>query len=375
MAKNPVKKKWSMLAYIAGDNSLSDFALLDVQEMCNEGSSNDIHVGVQVDTAGEFDGLIRYEITPRDFSGVGHRTVIQRLPESDTGSPKCLSDFLKFGIKRYPSQNTIAVVWSHGSGFKTVRRDAGFDDTSGKSMDMNEITGALTKAGYSQKNKLTIIGFDACLMAMLEVAHHFKDHAEILVGSQQTEPGDGWPYHNVLRRLKGTKSKESFAKAIVEEYITHYTFNHESGVTQSAINIAATIPAVGALKRLGAHLASADKLDGIKTDINKIRIQSQNFEYADYIDAIDFGNKLTAIAKKKKRKELEEITNDFIKLCRACIIGNGTFGAGAKNANGISFWFPPSREVYIENRAKYKKLKCNVNGSGWIDFLDKYYSG
>lgn len=372
MPKNPVKKKWAMLAYIAGDNSLSEFAMMDVQEMCNEGSSDDIHVGVQVDTAGDFDGLIRYEITAKDFTGKGHRTVIERLPEADTGSPKCLTGFLRYGLKRYPADQTIAIVWSHGSGFKAVRRDAGFDDSSGKSMDMNEITGALSKAGFGKKNKLTIIGFDACLMAMLEVVNHFKDHAEILVGSQQTEPGDGWPYHNVLKRLKKSNSKEAFAKAIVQEYISHYTLTHESGVTQSAINISNTVAAITSLKKLGNHLSK--NMEGIKTEINQLRIQAQNFEYADYIDAIDFGNKLAAAAKNKNRKYLEEIANDFVQKCRACIIGHGTFGAGTKNANGLSFWFPPSREVYIQNRAKYQKLKCNKEGSGWINFLDKYYS-
>jgi cysteine peptidase C11 family protein len=46
--------------------------------------------------------------------------------------------------------------------------------------------------------KVDMVGMDACLMTMLEVAYQIRDHAEILVGS---EPGDGRPYDTVLRDL------------------------------------------------------------------------------------------------------------------------------------------------------------------------------
>ncbi|HLP13390.1 MAG TPA: hypothetical protein VK177_15740, partial [Flavobacteriales bacterium] len=57
------KRHWSLLAYIAGDNDLSNEGLSDITEMCAEGSSPTMHVGVQIDTEGDFDGVVRYEIT------------------------------------------------------------------------------------------------------------------------------------------------------------------------------------------------------------------------------------------------------------------------------------------------------------------------
>ena len=81
-----IKKPWGVLTYIAGDNNLSDAGLADIRELCQVGASADVHVGVEIDTLGDYTGSIRYEISEPDFSGKAHRIVIERLPEQDTGN-------------------------------------------------------------------------------------------------------------------------------------------------------------------------------------------------------------------------------------------------------------------------------------------------
>ena len=162
-ARSLPAKQWTMLAYIAGDNNLSDNGLDDIQEMCDMGASRAAHVGVQIDTKGEHDGAIRYEITPPDPTGVAHRVVIERLPEPDSGNPEVLYEFLQWGLRRYPARRRLVVVWNHGAGFRTARRDIAFDDY-GTSLDMTELQRALRRAGLGPRNKLAILGFDACLI-------------------------------------------------------------------------------------------------------------------------------------------------------------------------------------------------------------------
>ncbi|MFQ5787175.1 MAG: clostripain-related cysteine peptidase, partial [Thermodesulfobacteriota bacterium] len=99
------KKRWAFLIYIAGDNNLSDAGLEDIQELCEEGSSESVYVGVEIDTYGEHTGSIRYEITEPDWTGFAHRTVIERLPEKDSGDPDTLLSFLKWGLNRYNADN------------------------------------------------------------------------------------------------------------------------------------------------------------------------------------------------------------------------------------------------------------------------------
>jgi hypothetical protein len=59
-----------------------------------------VHAAVQIDTYGEHDGSIRYEISERDWQGEAHRgVVIQRLKESDSGNPRVLRNFTRLGIR------------------------------------------------------------------------------------------------------------------------------------------------------------------------------------------------------------------------------------------------------------------------------------
>ncbi|MGH8674280.1 MAG: clostripain-related cysteine peptidase, partial [Burkholderiales bacterium] len=130
-AKGNPARNWAMYAYIAGDNNLSDAGLTDIREMEDAGASKNVHVAVQIDTAGEHDGSVRYEISMPDFAGKSHRTVIARLPEQNTGNPKFLTDFARWAAERYPARNRLLVVWNHGAGFMhTPTRDIGYDDSS-----------------------------------------------------------------------------------------------------------------------------------------------------------------------------------------------------------------------------------------------------
>lgn len=362
-----IRKKWGFLVYIAGDNDLSNAGLEDIQELCDEGSSKKVHVGVEIDTYGEHTGSIRYEITEPDWTGKAHRTVIQRLPEKDTGNPETLRSFLKWGLNRYAADNYIVVIWNHGAGFRTIRRDIGYDDF-GSSLDMPEIINAFKRSGIGPKNKITILGFDACLMNMIEIAHHFRDHVEILVGSQETEPGDGWPYDSVLQVIKKALSPSDVAKQIVREYINDYRLRGVFNVTQSAIQTSKTNTAVKALSNLGGLLSK--NFSAYKDEIQRIRLEAQMFEMADYVDLIHLAK---LVAQRIGNKKILSAAKSVIDTASACILSSEKLGDTVKNSHGLSVWFPAHKDLYYNYRAKYLMLKCNIRGSGWVRFLDSYY--
>ena len=93
-AAKPTTNPWSFLAYIAADNNLSDAGLQDIEELCAVGTNDRTYAAVQIDTYGEHTGSIRYEISPKDWEGVAHRTVISRLKEQDSGNPRVLKNFV-----------------------------------------------------------------------------------------------------------------------------------------------------------------------------------------------------------------------------------------------------------------------------------------
>ena len=366
--KGPKKKPWGLLAYIAGDNNLSNAGLEDILELCAVGASDQVHVGVEIDTYGEHTGSLRYQITEPDWEGKAHRTVIERLSEKDTGDPETLRSFLSWGLKRFPAENHLVVVWNHGSGFRSVRRDIGYDDF-GSSLDMPEIEDAFRRAGIGPRNKIAVLGFDACLMNMLEIAHHFRDQVEFIVGSQQTEPGDGWPYDEVLKLANMGLSRGDLAKRIVKVYIKSYETKGVFNVTQSAIDCSKTEPAIKALSDLGRHLV--ERIDGYRREIIVTRLRSQTFEMADYVDVIHL---MTLLSKNVPDGGITTAARAVTKAARACILGSETLGNSVARANGLSIWFPTHRRLYSDYRAKYLSLKFSSAYPGWVDFLDAYHS-
>lgn len=363
----PRKKEWSILVYIAGDNNLSDAGLADIMELCSVGASHRTHVAVEIDTYGEHTGSIRYEITEPDWTGKAHRIVIERLPEKDSGDPETLRSFLNWALNRYPADDYLLVIWNHGAGFRSIRRDIGYDDF-GSSLDMPEVKEALTRAGIGEKVKISILGFDACLMGMIEIAHHFMDEVDIIVGSQQTEPAEGWPYADVLRSANTCKDKYDLAKAIVASYVNNYKKMGVHGVTQSAIDCTKVDSAMKALDELGSLLAS--RMPAYREDMRRIRLQSQSFEMADYVDLIHLAE---LIARRIPEQVVKEAANRLIDNTWRCVIESQVFGPGVLQANGCSVWFPDSRQLYLNYRAKYLGLKFARDYNGWVDFLESYH--
>lgn len=367
--KNPSRetRRWALLVYIAGDNNLSDAGLEDIQEMCDEGSSSDLYVGVEIDTYGEHTGSVRYEITEPDWTGSAHRKVIERLPEKDSGDPETLRCFVEWGLKRYDADNRLLVVWNHGAGFRAPKRDIGYDDF-GSSLDMPEVESALKRAGITNSNRLQVLGFDACLMNMVEIVHHFESQVELIVGSQQTEPGDGWPYEKVLNQAKNAQTGDDLAKGIVSEYIKEYRVHGVENVTQSAVRTADTPPVIDALDTLGNALLV--NFSQIENELRAIRMTVQAFKMADYVDLIHVA---TQISQRIKEPAVVAAAKSVVVSARSCIVSNKTFGSTVSNANGLSVWFPASQWVYIGNRGKYMELRCNSSQFGWTSFLDVYH--
>jgi hypothetical protein len=357
-----------MLAYIAGDNDLSDAGLEDVRELCMVGASPNVHVGVEIDTYGEHTGSIRYDITEPDWTGKAHRTVIERLKEKDSGDPRTLSSFIEWGFGRYRARNHLVVVWNHGTGFRRIRKDIGFDDF-GSSLDMPEVETAFTRAGIGPGNRIGILGFDACLMNMVEIANHFKDQVDLVVGSQQTEPGDGWPSDRVLRAAHTARAREDLAKAIVRDYIKSYKATGIQNVTQSAVDCAKTESVMRALSALGDRLTAA--YGQIRADVKTVRLKSQSFEMADYVDLVHLSGLLR---ERMGGTDIGRACDKVIGACRSAVLASERIGSSVKNANGLSVWFPAHTYTYSNYRAKYIALNFASRHTGWVRFLDTYHS-
>lgn len=214
------------------------------------------------------------------------------------------------------------------------------------------------------------MGFDACLMSMLEIAHHFRNQVDIIVGSQQTEPADGWPYNRVLKAVKNSIDSKVFARKIVDEYIAFYNRHGVFELTQSAIHLSHIEMAMNRFSELGYLLA--EKMFTYRDYIRQIRMDLQTFEMADYVDLIHL---CKLIAQCVDDQTIIEVVNKLIASTKDCILSSKTLGDGVQNANGLSVWFPAYDYLYYNYRAKYLSLAFARDSSkmGWVKFLDSYH--
>jgi hypothetical protein len=209
-----------------------------------------VEILAQVDRArgedtskGNWYGTRRYYVT----RGADRRRINSRLladlGPTNTGDPGVLESFNRFGAQRYPARATALVLLNHGSGFyvppemqsrerkapghedaspaathrrrrpifHTTRerlletappsRGIAYDDGAADCLDNRELTRVLATAHRVLGRKVDVVGMDACLMTMIEVAYQIRDHALVLVGSEETEPGPGWPHAAILGDL------------------------------------------------------------------------------------------------------------------------------------------------------------------------------
>jgi hypothetical protein len=143
-----------------------------------------------------------------------HSPIVAELGELNMGDPATLSFFVKYVMENYPAEKYALVLWDHGHGWLGV-----CDDWISKDrLTLSEITLALE--GY----RLNLIGFDACLMSMIEVAYSLQEVANVMVASEEWEPWDGWPYDAILANLVSNPEwkEEDLARQIVDDYIESY---------------------------------------------------------------------------------------------------------------------------------------------------------
>jgi hypothetical protein len=87
-----------------------------------------------------------------------------------------------------------------------------------------------------------VLAFDACNMAMAEVAYavSLTGLVQYMVASEEYGPGDGLPLDDILTNLVNdpTMTPVEFASVMVDEWGTHYTKTNGGRMTLASIDIA-----------------------------------------------------------------------------------------------------------------------------------------
>jgi len=216
--------------------------------------------------------------------------------------------------------------------------------------------------------QIDILGMDACLMSMLEVNYQMRDLAEFSVGSEETEPGEGWPYDRILKALaaKPDMTPEELSKTIVKEYLASYKATDV--VTQSAVKLSALKPLATAVDGLARALMGILAETAARTALINARAQVQEYSrpYDDYCDLLDLCDLLD---KGLGNAAVKAACGAVRQAAAAAIIASGYKGAAVDNSKGISIYFPKRKLSPL-----YKTLDFTKK-SAWDEFLVAYLAG
>ena len=346
--------EWTVMIYLDADNNLESAGINDINEMEMVGSSSKVNIVVQADRIPNYDNsndnwttTRRYYIM-QDNDPFLINSEFNDLGELNMGDPDTLVDFASWAVTEYPAEKYLLIIWNHGGGFRSPAYSKGIaqDDTSGKDIiTMPELEDALSAISVQMGKNIDIVGMDACLMAMTEVAYQIKDCADILVTSEENVPGDGWPYDTILAQLVSNPhmSPEQLAANIVDKYIISYPYDN---VTQSAIDLSYMDDLAGQLSSMADSIMS-DTLTSKDAYLNAA-YSSQHYSdyYHDFIDLYDFCNKVYYYSNSFEVKAIALIVQQNL---LNSVINSDYNGGSVSDTKGLSIYFPLYKEYDSEN--------------------------
>jgi hypothetical protein len=235
--------EWTIMVYCDGDNNLEMNALDDLLEMEAVGSTSEVSIIAMIDTETLLDEKTHWYFVDSAEDEVEHVNLttghhhcdcaeilgVDECPgdELNMGDPATLKDFIVTAVDYAPARNYFLILWDHGGGWYGVC----WDDTSltadGRTdrLTVHETAEAIKAAQAITGVKLKVIGYDACLNGMIEVAYENRNLADYMCASITSIPVAGWPYDLWIGDLVASPymSIEALGESLVSRYVEFYS--------------------------------------------------------------------------------------------------------------------------------------------------------
>ena len=374
------ESSWTFMVYLDGDNNLEYAAIDDFLEMSSVGTTSNVNIVVQFDRIPGYDSSYGDWTTCKRFRVTHGMTptaanAISDLGECNMGDPNTLDAFVTWAMTEFPADNYALILWNHGDGWKSINnwvpwaddikdaKDTGFtrgicvDITNNDYLSLQETEQALT-GKYVQ-----LLGYDACLMHMVEVVYQVMANAGVSVGSEELEPGDGWPYDTILTDLTvtPTMNEDALGTVIVDRYMDSYGYTGSE--TQSAVDNLELPNLVAAVDNLAQALINEINA-GHVADVQQARNAAEEIYYTYYIDLYHFAEMVDTYVP-GAAAEAQAVMNEV-----GVAVYGEAHGTSVPNDHGLSIYFPEAEWAYLSS---YENTKFAVD-THWDEFLKEYYA-
>ena len=362
-------KLWTFAVYMDADNSLGGYDESNLEQMEGIGSTEDVNVVVEDDSD--------ISTTERYYVSQNNLIPLSELGELDMSRVSTLEDFGRWVKSEFPADHYFIVIWDHGLGFESIyayspTRDLLQDKTNGDDiMSVPDFALALKNISSELGKKIDIVGIDACLMNMLEVAYEIRNTSNFLVGSEGSEPAEGWPYYNVLEYLVShpTDSPKTISSKVVELYTDAYRDSYET--TQSAIDLSKVENLASSLNNLtlaiinqwNSYAVSYSFKNTIFSAVQRFTVSDGDESYADlgsFLEEIEKNDNMTLDIK-------DSATLVYTNL-KTAVVANGYSGYQNGQINGLTIWYPDIN-IFNEQIEHYRQLEF-ARDTNWDEFLE-----
>jgi hypothetical protein len=425
--------QWTILVFLNAKNDLEPFAFPNFEQMAAVGSGAHVNIVVQfgrpkrhhqpVPANNAWSKTLRFHV--QKGMKPTESEALEDLGAVDMGDAKTLADFVAWGRARFPSKRAMLVIWNHGQGWRlrqavkvggdeeTLRRHAAMrseipqdvgiemrgaaqvaddmklpggiryvsnDDDTGNKLYNRAIQDALS--ALLKGERLDIIAFDACLMAMTETAYALRDVARVMVASEELEPGSGWNYEPWLRQVvesQGGVDAAALGRAMVKAFEDEYGDSDDT--TQSAVDLSKAADLGASLSRYADAAIPLLTSQGAAA-FKAARMACSNYAPGYGLHSIDLGRYMEQIGAQHPDGALRASAADVSAKLKAAVIANYASARrkGKYGSHGLAIYHPHSgvaykhdsdREGYDANNRHFPVEF--VERERWASFLRRYW--
>jgi hypothetical protein len=330
-----IKTSWTIMLYIAADDTLANFAVESLKQLNKSASARTgatdaasvvvaAHFAFPADPSisgsakgkGPSNNTVHQYIFKADSSESHNSMQVRTLPKPVKTSEKtnssdeantlvnanlseevALKQFLDWAYKECNAEHYALILWGHGPEllFQPIESDPN-GDRNNLYLTPQQLRGALEEWQKGSGTRLDVIGFDACSMSMFEMAYELNGLAKYMVASQDDVPDLSFPYDNLIElfRKLGNKDLESLLMKGVDGYVNTYkdcicnTATGMKAVTLSALNLNKCDALENAVRLLADELTKAKDEPGLGDRLIKARKLSKDYVGGLYVDLHDF---------------------------------------------------------------------------------------
>jgi hypothetical protein len=247
-------------------------------------------------------------------------------------------------------------------------RAIAFDDTSRDFLDTVELKKVLADARRAAGRPIDLVGFDACLMNMVEIAHQLRGSASYIVGSEEVEPGDGWPYDRVLAALaaKPAMTARELGTTIVDAFVASYATGR---ITQSLFALDKVGPLSTAVDKLAKALIAAVKAPAEFVALTRAVNGVQRFQIADFADLSDFCDEVRGRTKVAAVKKAADAVKKALAAPDGAVAHAKRKGTAVSRASGAAIYLPageiaaPYLKLDFAKQTAWRKLLAALRAS------------